>query len=111
MAAMKRRSKRRHTSQPQEPPNDFDIAESVCDVVGVYQGGRRRSARLMRKLAAQGGKVEACARIGKRARKSQRRIVTDGPAKKISKIAKQLRGSQRMLEKGETAGSVPSWGT
>ena len=104
MAAMKRRSKRRHTSQPQEAPTGFDNAESVCDVVGNYQGGRRRSARLRRKVAAQGGKVEGCVRIGKRARKSQQRIVTDGPAKKISKIAKQLSGSQRILDNDETAG-------
>lgn len=104
MAAMKRRSKRRHTSQPQEAPSDFDNADTVCNVVGIYQGGRRRSVRLRRKLAAQGGKIEGCGRIEKRARKSQRRIVTDGPAKKIAKISKQLSGSQRMLDNGETAG-------
>ena len=104
MAAVKRRTKRR-TSQPREAAKQLDGTDSVGDVMGSYDSGRRRSARLIGKLATRGGNLKECTSTGKRRTgRSQRRIVSDGPAKKIAKASRQLSRGQSISMDVQAAG-------
>ena len=104
MAAVKRRRERR-TSQPREAAKQLDGTDSVGDVMGNYDSGRRRSARLKGKLATRGGNLKECTSTGKRRTgRSQRRIVSDGPAKKIAKVSRQLSRGQRISMDVQAAG-------
>lgn len=103
MAAVKHRrsSERHHVSQPQETAKQSDVTDSSCDVARLYRSGRRRSARLKGKVAVHGGN-EGFTSVRKRnwaGKKSQPKFVTDGPAKKIAKVARQLsQGQNRSMD-------------
>lgn len=102
MAAVKHRrnSEKHRVSQPRETAKQFGVTDSSCDVVGLYKS-RRRSARLRRKVAVHGGN-EGFTSVRKRnwaGNKSQRQFLTDGPAKKIAKVTRQLsQGQNRSMD-------------
>lgn len=103
MAAVKHRrnSEKHRVSQPRETAKQFGVTDSSCDVVGLYKSGRRRSARLRGKVAVHSGN-EGFTSVRKRnwaGNKSQRQFVTEGPAKKIAKVTKQLsQGQNRSMD-------------
>lgn len=105
MAAIERqrirpRNGERH-SRARARVKQFDVT-SVCDVVGLSESGLRRSARLKEKLAAHSGRAEEFRRLGKRnweGRKSQHRLVSEGPGSKKFKATRKVnRGQRRSMD-------------